>query len=141
MSWSNFNETADGIVLKLCYTKAKVFERPWRKFVNTIDKSKQCWQTAKMSKFFQKGVAYSVAGNISVPLPTNTAPSDYTVQVLSSLAGKYVQWGDSVKTSCAITTHIYENQPASLKGTQAFFAVFSIVVLVVAYGYDRSKQA
>ena len=76
----------------------------------------------------------------------NTAPSTYSVQFLSKKDGTYEQWGDSkeyTQTSdkCAhITTAIYENQPSALVGTQAFFTVFSIIVLVVSYAYDRSRN-
>jgi len=43
-------------------------------------------------------------------------------------------------SNCTITTTIYDTQPANLKATQAFFCVFSIVVLIAAYSYDKSKQ-
>jgi hypothetical protein len=72
----------------------------------------------------------------------NTAPSTYTVQVLSKdAAGEYLQYGDSKTDGCIITTEIYNNMPSTLIGTQAFFAVFSIVVLIAAYTYDSAKQA
>lgn len=142
VSWSNFTLPADKMAIKLCFTKDKISERPWRKYVKTINKNKQCWQTAKMAKFFRQGVAYASSGTETIPLPENTAPSTYTVQVLSQdAASKYVQWGDSKDTSCKITTTIYENQTDGMKGTMGFFTVFSLVVLIVAYGYDRSKQA
>lgn len=128
--------------VKLCFTKDRIAERPWRKFEDDINKNKQCWQTAEMAKFLKQDVPFATAGSISIPLPVNTAKSTYTVQVFSQDASDtYQEWGDSLDTSCKITTHIYDNQPDSLKGTQAFFTVFSIVVLVAAYSYDRSKQA
>jgi len=142
VSWSNFSLPATKMAIKLCFTKDKIFERPWRKYVKTINKNKQCWQTAKMAKFFKKDVPFTASGSLAIPLPENTAPSTYTVQVLSQDAsGAYQEWGDSLDTSCKITTTIYENQPDGLKGTMGFFTVFSIVVLIGAYGYDRSKQA
>ena len=142
VSWSNFSIAADSMVMKLCFTKDKIVDRPWRKYKDAINKNKQCWQTAKMAKFFKEGITYAASGSMEVPLPMNTAPSTYSVQVLSKdSTGKYLQYGDSVDTSCKITTTIYNNMPDTLKGTQAFFCVFSIVVLIVAYTYDRSKQA
>lgn len=128
--------------VKLCFTKDRIVERPWRKFFDAIDKNKQCWQTAEMAKFLKQDVPFATAGSVSIPLPVNTAKSTYTVQVLSQDAsGAYQEWGDSLDTSCVITTRSYDNIPDSLKGTQAFFTVFSIVILIVAYSYDRSKQA
>lgn len=142
VSWSNFSLPATKMAVKLCFTTDRTAERPWRKFDNDINKNKQCWQTAKMAKFFKQDAPFATSGSLSIPLPVNTAPSTYTVQVFSQDAGgAYQEWGDSLDTSCKITTRIYDNQPDSLKGTQGFFTVFSIVVLVVAYGYDRSKQA
>ena len=142
VSWSNFTQPATKMAIKLCFTKDKIFERPWRKYVKTINKNKQCWQTAKLAKFFKAGVPFSASGSETIPLPENTAPSTYTVQVLSQDAsGAYQEWGDSLDTSCKVTTTIYENQTEGMKGTMGFFTVFSIVVLIVAYGYDRSKQA
>ena len=50
------------------------------------------------------------------------------------------EYADTLHSSCPITTTIYDTQPANLKATQAFFCVFSIVVLIAAYSYDKSKQ-
>ena len=50
------------------------------------------------------------------------------------------EYGASKGYTCPITTTIYDTQPANLKATQAFFCVFSIVVLIAAYSYDKSKQ-
>eukprot|EP00740_Mantoniella_antarctica_P004821 CAMPEP_0181358820 /NCGR_PEP_ID=MMETSP1106-20121128/5737_1 /TAXON_ID=81844 /ORGANISM="Mantoniella antarctica, Strain SL-175" /LENGTH=200 /DNA_ID=CAMNT_0023471853 /DNA_START=68 /DNA_END=670 /DNA_ORIENTATION=- len=142
--WSNFTAMTGvtSFSVKLCYTADKIIERPWRKFVGEINKNKQCWQTAKLAKFLKQGIAFESSGELEIEVPMNTAASTYTIQMLSqNAAGNYLEWGDSVKTSCKITTTSYDNQPASLQGVQAFFCVFSILVLVVAYTYDRSKQA
>lgn len=135
--------------IKLCFTKAKISERPWRKFVDIVAKNKQCWQTAELAKFFKAG-AYVTdangAGTYTAELPVNTAPSEYTIQVLSKDAGGgYSQYQDSKNNinanSCSIKTEIYNNLPTNLVGVQAFFTVFSIVVLVAAYTYDKAKNA
>eukprot|EP00227_Mantoniella_beaufortii_P015852 CAMPEP_0197588632 /NCGR_PEP_ID=MMETSP1326-20131121/9848_1 /TAXON_ID=1155430 /ORGANISM="Genus nov. species nov., Strain RCC2288" /LENGTH=197 /DNA_ID=CAMNT_0043153479 /DNA_START=61 /DNA_END=654 /DNA_ORIENTATION=+ len=140
LAWSNFTIVGETMAVKLCYTNAKIVDRPWRKFVGTIDKNKQCWQTAKLAKFLVETMPYAATGSMPIPLPMNTAPSDYTVQLLSKVNGTYAQYGDSKGTSCALTTTIYENQPASLVGTQVFFTVFSLVVLVVSYVIDKKRQ-
>ena len=128
--------------IKLCFTDDKIKERPWRKFQDNIKKNKQCWQTAELKKFLKSGVSYSEQGQENIDIPMNTAPSTYTVQVLSKdAAGEYLQYGDSKTGGCIITTEIYNNMPSALIGTQAFFAVFSIVVLIAAYTYDSAKQA
>ena len=130
----------------MCFHKDKIVDRPWRKFNDNINKNKQCWQTAKLAKFLKEGIGYSSSGSELIELPMNTAPSTYSVQVLSQAGGTYKQWGDSktytqTADKCAhVTTAIYENQPSTLVGTQAFFTVFSIVVLIVSYTYDRSKN-
>merc|ERR1711908_221149 len=145
VKWSDFTESADSIAIKLCFHKDKIVDRPWRKFKD-INKNKQCWQTAKLAKFLKEGIAYDSSGSALIELPMNTAPSTYSVQVLSQAGGTYKQWGDSktytqTADKCAhVTTAIYENQPSTLVGTQAFFTVFSIVVLIVSYCYDRSKN-
>lgn len=148
VKWSDFTVSADTIAIKLCFHKDKIVDRPWRKFKDNINKNKQCWQTAKLAKFLKEGIAYDSSGSGSalIELPMNTAPSTYSVQVLSQAGGTYKQWGDSktytqTADKCAhVTTAIYENQPSTLVGTQAFFTVFSIVVLIVSYCYDRSKN-
>mmetsp|Transcript_3291 Transcript_3291/g.14333 ORF Transcript_3291/g.14333 Transcript_3291/m.14333 type:complete len:199 (+) Transcript_3291:157-753(+) len=146
VKWSDFTESADTIAIKLCFHKDKIVDRPWRKFKDNINKNKQCWQTAKLAKFLKEGIAYDSSGSALIELPMNTAPSTYSVQVLSQAGGTYKQWGDSktytqTADKCAhVTTAIYENQPSTLVGTQAFFTVFSIVVLIVSYCYDRSKN-
>ena len=147
VKWSDFIELpADTIAIKLCFHKDKIVDRPWRKFKDNINKNKQCWQTAKLAKFLKEGIAYVPSGSELIELPMNTAPSTYSVQVLSQAGGTYKQWGDSktytqTADKCAhVTTAIYENQPSTLVGTQAFFTVFSIVVLIVSYCYDRSKN-
>ena len=148
VKWSGFTESADTIAIKLCFHEDKIVDRPWRKFKDNINKNKQCWQTAKLAKVLQEGIAYDSSGSGSalIELPMNTAPSTYSVQVLSQAGGTYKQWGDSktytqTADKCAhVTTAIYENQPSTLVGTQAFFTVFSIVVLIVSYCYDRSKN-
>ena len=128
--------------IKLCFTDDKIKERPWRKFNDIIKKNKQCWQTAELKKFLKSGVSYRAEGQENIDIPMNTAPSTYTVQVLSKdAAGEYLQYGDSKTDGCIITTEIYNNMPSTLIGTQAFFAVFSIVVLIAAYTYDSAKQA
>lgn len=148
VKWSDFTVPADTIAIKLCFHKDKTVDRPWRKFNDNINKNKQCWQTAKLAKFLKEGIVYDSSGSGSelIELPMNTAPSTYSVQVLSQAGGTYKQWGDSktytqTADKCAhVTTAIYENQPSTLVGTQAFFTVFSIVVLIVSYTYDRSKN-
>lgn len=146
VKWSGFGNAADSMSIKLCFHKDKTVDRPWRKYKDNINKNKQCWQTAKLKKFLKEGIDYVAAGTETIELPMNTAPSIYSVQVLSKKDGTYEQWGDSkeyTQTSdkCAhITTAIYENQPSALVGTQAFFTVFSIIVLVVSYAYDRSRN-
>lgn len=146
VKWSGFGNAADSMSIKLCFHKDKTVDRPWRKYKDNINKNKQCWQTAKLKKFLKEGIDYVAAGTETIELPMNTAPSTYSVQVLSKKDGTYEQWGDSkeyTQTSdkCAhITTAIYENQPSALVGTQAFFTVFSIIVLVVSYAYDRSRN-
>lgn len=146
VKWSGFGNAADSMSIKLCFHKDKTVDRPWRKYNDNINKNKQCWQTAKLKKFLKEGIDYVAAGTETIELPMNTAPSTYSVQVLSKKDGTYEQWGDSkeyTQTSdkCAhITTAIYENQPSALVGTQAFFTVFSIIVLVVSYAYDRSRN-
>ena len=83
-------------------------------------------------------------GTYTAELPVNTAPSEYTIQVLSKDAGGgYSQFQDSKNNdnSCSIKTEIYNNLPTNLVGVQAFFTVFSIVVLVAAYTYDKAKNA
>merc|ERR1711990_1319242 len=124
VKWSDFTESADTIAIKLCFHKDKIVDRPWRKFKDNINKNKQCWQTAKLAKFLKEGIAYDSSGSALIELPMNTAPSTYSVQVLSQAGGTYKQWGDS--------------KTYTLVGTQAFFTVFSIVVLIVSYCYDRS---
>ena len=146
VSYTGFprGETVD---VKLCFTKAKIFERPWRKYADNIENNKQCWQTAELAKFLKQGAATTDAagaGSASLALPVNTAPSEYTIQVISKdAAGAYTQWADSVNnpSSCEIKTKIYNNMPSSLVGVQAFFTVFSIVILVASYTYDRAKNA
>mmetsp|Transcript_9362 Transcript_9362/g.37941 ORF Transcript_9362/g.37941 Transcript_9362/m.37941 type:complete len:199 (+) Transcript_9362:152-748(+) len=146
VNWSDFTESADTIAIKLCFHKDKTVDRPWRKFKDNINKNKQCWQTAKLAKFLKEGIGYSSSGSELIELPMNTAPSTYSVQVLSQAGGTYKQWGDSktytqTADKCAhVTTAIYENQPSTLVGTQAFFTVFSIIVLIVSYAYDRSRN-
>ena len=137
-------ETVD---IKLCFLDSKIKERPWRKYVNNLEKNKQCWQTADMLKILKKAATTTLAdgtGSVSVDLPVNIAPSEYTVMVYSKDAdGAFTQWQDSKENddSCAIKTKIYNNMPTSLVGVQAFFTVFSILVLGGSYTYDRYKQA
>ena len=146
VSYSDFpaGETVD---IKLCFTDEKIKERPWRKYVNNLEKNKQCWQTADMLKILKKGATTTAAdgsGSVAVELPVNVAPSEYTIMVYSKDAdGAFTQWQDSKNNaaSCAIKTKIYNNMPTSLVGVQAFFTVFSILVLVGSYTYDRAKQA
>lgn len=101
-----------------------------------------------MAKFFKENAVITAndgTGSISIELPVNTAPSEYTIQVLSKDAtnGGYSQYADSKDNtdSCGVVTKIYDNMPTNLVGVQAFFTVFSIVVLIVSYTYDRAKQA
>ena len=143
VKWSGFSDvSASEMDIKLCFTDDKIKERPWRKFNDIIKKNKQCWQTAELKKFLKSGVSYRAEGQENIDIPMNTAPSTYTVQVLSKdAAGEYLQYGDSKTDECIITTEIYNNMPSTLIGTQAFFAVFSIVVLIAAYTYDSAKQA
>ena len=146
ISYTGFpaGETVD---IKLCFTKEKIKERPWRKYVNNLEKNKQCWQTADLLKILKKGAVTTGSdgtGSVSVELPVNIAPSEYTVMVYSKDAdGAFTQWQDSKENaaSCPIKTKIYNNLPTSLVGVQAFFTVFSILVLVGSYTYDRAKQA
>ena len=146
VSYTGFpaGETVD---IKLCFTDDKIKERPWRKFVNNLEKNKQCWQTADLLKILKKGAVTTGSdgtGSVSVELPVNIAPSEYTVMVYSKDAdGAFTQWQDSKNNaaSCPIKTKIYNNLPTSLVGVQAFFTVFSILVLVGSYTYDRAKQA
>jgi hypothetical protein len=146
VSYSAFppGETVD---IKLCFTDEKIKERPWRKYVNNLEKNKQCWQTADMLKILKKGATTTASdgtGSVSVELPVNVAPSEYTIMVYSKDAdGAFTQWQDSKNNadSCAIKTKIYNNMPTSLVGVQAFFTVFSILVLIGSYTYDRAKQA
>ena len=97
VKWSDFTEPADTIAIKLCFHKDKTVDRPWRKFKDNINKNKQCWQTAKLAKFLKEGIVYDSSGSGSelIELPMNTAPSTYSVQVLSQAGGTYKQWGDS----------------------------------------------
>jgi len=44
ISWSNMTIAADSLSIKLCFTDERISERPWRKYVDEIDKNKQCWQ-------------------------------------------------------------------------------------------------
>ena len=81
--------------IKLCFHKDKTVDRPWRKYKDNINKNKQCWQTAKLKKFLKEGIDYVAAGTETIELPMNTAPSTYSVQVLSKKDGTYEQWGDS----------------------------------------------
>merc|ERR1712100_257477 len=80
---------ADTIAIKLCFHKDKIVDRPWRKFKDNINKNKQCWQTAKLAKFLKEGIAYDSSGSALIELPMNTAPSTYSVQVLSQAGGTY----------------------------------------------------
>ena len=145
VSYTGFpaGETVD---IKLCFTDEKIKERPWRKYVNNLEKNKQCWQTADLLKIFKKGAVTTGAdgaGSVSVELPVNVAPSEYTIMVYSKDAdGAFTQWQDSKNNadSCPIKTKIYNNLPTSLVGVQAFFTVFSILVLAGSYTYDRAKQ-
>ena len=145
VSYTGFpaGETVD---IKLCFTDEKIKERPWRKYVNNLEKNKQCWQTADLLKIFKKGAVTTGAdgaGSVSVELPVNVAPSEYTIMVYSKDAdGAFTQWQDSKENaaSCPIKTKIYNNLPTSLVGVQAFFTVFSILVLAGSYTYDRAKQ-
>ena len=146
VSYTGFpaGETVD---IKLCFTDDKIKERPWRKYVNNLEKNKQCWQTADLLKIFKKAAVTTGsdgAGSVSVELPVNVAPSEYTIMVYSKDAdGAFTQWQDSKENaaSCPIKTKIYNNLPTSLVGVQAFFTVFSIFVLIGSYTYDRAKQA
>ena len=145
IEWTGFStDAADTMAIKMCYSKDKIKDRPWRKFVDGIDKNKQCIQSADKKKFLLESFSAQSSGSKSIKLPMNTAPSDYTFQVLQIRNGAYTMYADSKEQADkggVITTTIYDTQPTSLKATQAFFCVFSILVLIVAYGYDRSKQA
>jgi len=44
ITWSNMTIAADSLSIKLCFTDERISERPWRKYVDEIDKNKQCWQ-------------------------------------------------------------------------------------------------
>ena len=130
VKWSDFTESADTIAIKLCFHKDKIVDRPWRKFKDNINKNKQCWQTAKLAKFLKEGIAYDSSGSALIELPMNTAPSTYSVQVLSQAGGTYKQWGDSktytqTADKCAhVTTAIYENQPSTLVEPKRFSPYF-----------------
>ena len=137
------------MAIKLCFHTDQIVDRPWRAHDYIGDDNKQCWQTETANyTALKEGIVYDSSGSGSelIELPMNTAPSTYSVQVLSQAGGTYKQWGDSktytqTADKCAhVTTAIYENQPSTLVGTQAFFTVFSIVVLIVSYTYDRSKN-
>ena len=95
VKWSGFGNAADSMSIKLCFHKDKTVDRPWRKYNDNINKNKQCWQTAKLKKFLKEGIDYVAAGTETIELPMNTAPSTYSVQVLSKKDGTYEQWGDS----------------------------------------------
>ena len=105
VKWSDFTEPADTIAIKLCFHKDKIVDRPWRKFNDVIDDNKQCWQTETANyTVLKEGIAYDSSGSGSalIKLPMNTAPSTYSVQVLSQggsnyckAVGQYCQWGDS----------------------------------------------
>ena len=102
VKWSDFTESADTIALKLCFHTDQIVDRPWRVHDDNIDDNKQCWQTETANyTVLKEGIAYNSTGSGSalIKLPMNTAPSTYSVQVLSQgtscNSGPYCQWGDS----------------------------------------------
>ena len=132
VKWSDFTEPADTIAIKLCFHKDKIVDRPWRKFKDNINKNKQCWQTAKLAKFLKEGIVYDSSGSGSelIELPMNTAPSTYSVQVLSQAGGTYKQWGDSktytqTADKCAhVTTPSTKTSPPLLSEPKRFSPYF-----------------
>ena len=96
VKWSDFYESADTIAIKLCFHTDQIVDRPWRAHDDVIDDNKQCWQTETANyTVLKEGIAYHWTGSERIKLPMNTAPSTYSVQVLSQAGGTYKHWGDS----------------------------------------------
>ena len=52
----------EAVDIKLCFTDEKIKKRPWRKYVNNLEKNKQCWQTADLLKILKKNAVTTGSG-------------------------------------------------------------------------------
>jgi len=138
--WSGASGTAGNtIMVKLCYDASELGSKPWRKKKDVVNKNKRCKQTVVEADYLKTGITAptSGGGNVDIPLPLNTAPAKYFIEVLESGASGYERYGDD---SCSFTVVTYDRLPSGLVGTMSFFIAFSIIVATAGTMYDYKKQ-
>ena len=135
-------ETVD---IKLCFTDEKIKERPWRKYVNNLEKNKQCWQTADMLKILKKDATTTAAdgsGSVSVELPVTSpppnTPSVYSKDVTAPSAVAGLQEQPRLLRDQDQDLQQHAHLPRRRAGV---LHRVSILVLVGSYTYDRAKRA
>jgi len=138
VAWSGVvAQTGGSLTIMLCYDNSELLSKPWRKKGDIIAKNKRCKQTVIESSELVKAVDHSLT-TYSVPIPRNTAPAKYVVQVLNTNpTSGYTQYGES---KCAFKINTYDRLPDSLVGTMSFLIAFSLVAGTAGYMLDRKKQ-
>ena len=82
------------MMVKLCYDASELGSKPWRKKKDVVNKNKRCKQTVVEADYLKAGITGAATGNVDIPLPLNTAPAKYFIEVLESDSSGYVRYGD-----------------------------------------------